>query len=70
MATCRHDKYRVEYLHVIDCWDRADCVAWHCIRCGAVMERKQIGKTFYWPVIGYDPMVHIGDVWGRKEATR
>ncbi len=69
MIACRHDRYRIPYMHVLDCWDRAECIAWHCIRCGVVFERAEMGKAVQWTAVGYDPLVHIADMWGRKAVA-
>lgn len=60
---CRHERYRVEYAHVFDTFDQVACVAWHCVKCGVIMEPRTIGQATRWKIVGFDPVARIDDVW-------
>jgi hypothetical protein len=63
MSDCRHGRYLTDYHTTLDTFERATVDVWHCLRCGALLEKVEVGKASKYTVVGYDPMARIDEVW-------
>jgi len=62
-GNCRHGRYLTDYHITLDTFERATVDVWQCLKCGDLLEKREVGKSVQYVAVGHDPMARIDEVW-------